>query len=43
MTDNFDVTINSQNGLKQTHAIDSIFAQANRSDEDKITKSNFLG
>lgn len=34
ITDNFDVTINSQNDLKQTHALVSIFAQTNRSDED---------
>ena len=34
MTDNFDATINSQNGMKQTHALASIFAQANCSDED---------
>ena len=34
ITDNFDATINSQNGMKQTHALASIFAQANCSDED---------
>ena len=34
VTDNFDATINSQNGMKQTHALASIFAQANCSDED---------
>ena len=34
ITDNFDATTNSQNGMKQTHALASIFAQANCSDED---------
>ena len=34
ITDNFDATINSQNGMKETHASASIFAQANCSDED---------
>ena len=32
--DNFDATINSQNGMKQTHALALIFAQANCSDEN---------
>ena len=31
---NFDATINSQNGMKQTHALASYLAQANGSDED---------
>ena len=34
IADNFDATINSQNGMKQTHALPSIFTQANCSDED---------
>ena len=34
ITDNFDATINSQNGLKQTRALALIFAQANCSDEN---------
>ena len=34
ITDNFDATINSQNGMKQTHVLASIVAQANYSDED---------
>ena len=34
ITDNFDATINSQNRMKQTHALASIFAQANFSNED---------
>ena len=32
--DNFDATINSQNGMKQTHALALTFAQANCSDEN---------
>ena len=34
ITDNSVATINSQNGMKQTHALASIFAQANCSEED---------
>ena len=29
ITDNFDATINSQNGMKQTHALALIFARTN--------------
>ena len=32
--DNFDATVNSQNGMKQTHALVSMFAQTNCSDKD---------
>ena len=32
--DKFDARVNSQNGMKQTHAIASMFAQANCSDKD---------
>ena len=38
ITDNFDAAINSQNGMKQTQALASIFAQANCSDEDNDFK-----
>ena len=34
MADNFNPTINSQNGIKQFHTLASIFAQENCSDED---------
>ena len=34
ITDNFDATVNSQNGMKQTHALALIFAQANSSNEN---------
>ena len=34
ITDNFDAGINSENAMKQTHALVSVFAQANCSDED---------
>ena len=34
VTDNFGAIINSQNDMKQTHALALIFAQANCSDED---------
>ena len=32
--DTFDATVNSQNGMKQTHALVSMFAQTNCSDKD---------
>ena len=38
ITDNFDTANNSQNGMKQTHALASIFAEANCSDEDNDFK-----
>ena len=34
VTYNFDATVNSQDGMKQTHALASIFAQSNCFDED---------
>ena len=33
ITDNFDAAINSQNGMKQTHALASVLAQGYCSDE----------
>ena len=39
MIDNFDAIINSQNGMKQTHALALIFAKGNCPNENKAREA----